>query len=211
MDKFLDQGFLYHRAMAQIWALLILQLSDREILPFDFEAYATAIKGYVTNLDAFAKEKGSEKEGLVLDSLYQASEEFSKNAEEFHAWGKAWEEAIGEGAFESNVMAIKRMSHNSRMANFETNLLDVDGGVSNAFPFFLDNKCVRKANLDMLQLPGREQFVHVLFAPQIEDSYRLAIFPGVRDAIDAGNWTLASEQVEKAAKIISYASRKLIH
>ena len=130
MDKFGDPGFYYHRTMAQIWAMLILELSDREILPFDFGVYAAAVKDYVANLDTFAKGKGSENEGLKLDSLYQASDEFARNAEEFHAWGKAWEDAIGEGGFESNVMAIKRMSHNSRMGNFETNLLDVDGGVS---------------------------------------------------------------------------------
>ncbi len=130
MEKFGDPGFQYHRTMAQVWALLILEMADRELLPFDFEVYASAVKGYVNDLEDYVKAKGSDNEKIDLAVLHQAADEFTKNAEEFHAWGKAWEEAIGQGGFESNVMAIKRMSHNSRMGNFETNLLDIGGGVS---------------------------------------------------------------------------------
>jgi len=130
MEKFGDPGFQYHRTMAQVWALLILEVADRELLPFDFEVYASAVKGYVDDLEGYAKVKGAEDEKFALTVLHQAADEFKKNAEEFQAWGKAWEDAVGQGGFESKVMAIKRMSHNSRMGNFETNLLDIDGGVS---------------------------------------------------------------------------------
>lgn len=130
MEKFGDPGFQYHRTMAQVWALLILEMADRELLPFDFEVYASAVKGYVDDLEVYAKAKGAESEGFDLAILRQAADEFTKNAEEFQAWGKAWEETVGQGGFESSVMAIKRMSHNSRMGNFETNLLDIGGGVS---------------------------------------------------------------------------------
>lgn len=130
MEKFGDPGFQYHRTMAQVWALLILEVADRELLPFDFEVYASAVKGYVDDLEGYAKVKGAKNEKFDLTILHQAADEFKKNAEEFQAWGKSWEDAVGQGGFESKVMAIKRMSHNSRMGNFETNLLDIDGGVS---------------------------------------------------------------------------------
>ncbi len=58
-------------------------------------------------------------------------------------------------------------------------------------------------------MAGREQFKHVLFAPQAWSGYDEAYIAGVRDAIDDGNFTLAQEQVEKVAGILSYASRKL--
>ena len=130
MDKFGDPGFQYHKTMAQVWALLILELADRELLTFDFEVYAHAVRGYVDNLEAYARDNGAKKKDLDLKVLHEAAEVFLKNAIEFHSWDKAWEEAIGQGGFESSVMAIKRLSHNTRKANFETHLLDVDGGVS---------------------------------------------------------------------------------
>lgn len=33
--------------------------------------------------------------------------------------------------------------------------------------------------------------------------------PGIRDAIDDGNWELTQKEIEKVAGILSYASRKL--
>lgn len=109
MESFGDPGFHYHRTLATILALLTLELSDRELLPFDFKVYASAVKGYVGDLEGYAKSKGSEKQGFDLNALHQAADVFAKNAEEFHEWSKAWEEAIGSGGLESNVMAIKRM------------------------------------------------------------------------------------------------------
>ena len=49
MDRFGDPGFEYHRTIAIIWALLIIDLADREVLPFDLEAYADAVHGYVSS------------------------------------------------------------------------------------------------------------------------------------------------------------------
>ncbi len=96
MDIIGDPGFVYHKTMAQLWALLILELADRELLPFDFMVYAEAVRGYVGDLQTYAKAKGP-KDGLNLTSLYQAADDFTKNAAEFHAWNKVWEDAIGQG------------------------------------------------------------------------------------------------------------------
>ena len=131
MDRLGDPGFQYHRTLAQLWAVLALELADRELLPFDLETYASAVHGYVNDLEDLAKGKDKETR-LDLTALQKAADEFTSNAADFHEWGKAWEQAIGTRGFESNVMAIKRMSHNSRMANFETHLLDVDQGVSDS-------------------------------------------------------------------------------
>ena len=131
MRLFGDPGFKYHRALAQAWALLILEMSDSPVLPFDFQAYARAVKGYVDDLDKHAAVKVSRHEAFDLKPLQNAAEEFVQNAREFHEFDQSWSDAVfGRGGLETNVMAIRRMSHNTRMANFETNLLDVDGGVS---------------------------------------------------------------------------------
>ena len=179
-----DPGFQYHKVMARIWALLILDLSDREILPFDFEAYANAVHGYVDELETYTNSKYS----LDFSPLRSAADDLTENAKIFHEWSQAWANIVysNNNGFEGDSMAIKRMSHNTRMGNFETNLLDFNGG-----------------------LPGREQFKHVIFAPQAWDGYGSSYFPGVRDAVDEGNWELAQQQIAKVAGILSYASKKL--
>jgi hypothetical protein len=150
MAKIGDPGFQYHKVLGQIWALLLLELSDRPILPFDMEAYATAVTNYVSDLETYAKNKGvplasrdnhdnaerKDPAGTIVDlkPLHDAAKVFRENAAIFHEWDHSWAAAFnGAGEFESNVMAIKRMSHNTRMANFETHVLDLEegGGVSN--------------------------------------------------------------------------------
>ena len=130
MNEYGDPGFQYHKVLAQVWALLILELADRSVLPFDLEAYAAAIKGYVQDLDKYSSSRGP-KATLNLESLNDAADLFVLNAHLFHEWDRAWAQNVYEmGGFEGNVLAIRRMSHNTKMADFETDLLDIDGGVS---------------------------------------------------------------------------------
>ena len=137
MSKYGDPGFQYHTVLGQIWALLILELASQPILPFDFEKYASAVSTYVDDLMAYAKSKNPplhhENGKFVVDlkPLVDAAAQFVGSAKEFHDWDRRWSQSMygASGGFETNVVAIKRMSHNTRMANFETNLLDVEGGV----------------------------------------------------------------------------------
>ena len=184
MDKFGDPGFQYHKLIAQVLALLIIDLADREILPFDFEAYAEAVHGYVDELESYTNSKHL----LDFSPLKTAAQEMTANAKKFHEWSQAWSNIVygTNNGFETNPLAVERIDHNTRMANFETDLLDINGG-----------------------LPGREQFKHVIFAPQAWNGYGTSYFPSVKDAVDDGNWELAQQQIRKIAGIISDASKKL--
>ena len=105
MDTVGDPGFVYHQTMAQVWALLILELADRELLPFNFIVYAEAVRNYIGDLQTYAKAKGP-KDGLNMTSLYQAADDFTKNAAEFHAWNRAWEDAVGQG-YETSTFFLR--------------------------------------------------------------------------------------------------------
>ena len=131
MTNFGDPGFQHHKALTEVLALLILELADSPILPLNNEIYATYIRGYVEELDHYVRAKGKEKHTLDLKPLQNAANVLHQAANQFHGWEKAWREVvIGQGGFESNAMAIKRISHNTRLADFDTELLDIDGGVS---------------------------------------------------------------------------------
>lgn len=191
MEKFGDPGFQYHKAMGEIWALLILELADKPNLPFDLLAYAKALSGYIDNLDQYAKSKAAAGSGLDLQPLQEAVQLLDEEARLFHNFDQAWSNAVyGSQGFESNGMAIQRMDHNNRKGNFESDLLDLAEGGG---------------------LVNRTQFKHVIFAPQIWSGYDEAFFPGVRDAIDANDWSEAQHQVQKVADILSNAAQKLTH
>ena len=55
------------------------------------------------------------------------------------------------------------------------------------------------------QLPGRDQFKHIIHGPDG------GTFPFVRDAIEKGDWKLAERQIKKTAQILGRAGERLLH
>ncbi len=141
MTKFGDPSFGRHTVMGQVWALLVLEIADKPILPFDMEDYARYVERYVNELEQYVriKEKAAgASNALDFKVLHDTAQVFTMEAHIFHDWARAWTDAVfAGGGFEDNVMAIKRMSHNNRLANFETHLLDLEdgGGVSCLYIF----------------------------------------------------------------------------
>lgn len=203
MDKYGDPGFIYHATLAEIWVLLILELAQEPIYPFDLKDYGMAVKGYIHDLEKYAIGKDATRgKQLDLKSLREAADTLERNAKEFEGWEDWWwGQFRGRSGYETNSMGMQRLSHNTRMSNFETHLLDLpDGG-----------KNTDDDDGEQHGIPGREQFKHVIFGPDAWSGYDEAYFPAVRDAIELGNWTLAQQQADKAARIISKAADKLLN
>jgi hypothetical protein len=103
------------------------------------------------------------------------------------------------------------------MSNFETHLLDLPQGKKDKGPhgvrfFPSSNNRLFPVLTSCYQIPGREQYKHIIFGPDASGSgYDAAFFPAVRDALDARDWPGAQAQVQKAADILSRASDKLLH
>lgn len=127
MQRFGDPDFQYHRTLAQVWALLILELADKPILSYDLKAYAAAVVGYIDQLDKDVKALNTDTGAFDTKPLRQAAEVFVKQADDFHKFDDAWAQQVmgGAGGFETNIAALKRIEHNERLADFETNLLDL--------------------------------------------------------------------------------------
>ncbi|KAJ5141221.1 hypothetical protein N7526_002216 [Penicillium atrosanguineum] len=188
MEKFGDPGFQYHKILAQFWGLLLLDVSENPMLPFDMEAYATSITGWVKDLDTFAKNKGAK---VDMQLMFNAAAELEADAARFTQWNQIWHDSVwGSGGYESNVMAIQRVSHNTRMANFDTHLLDLEEGGG---------------------IPNRTQFRHVVYGPELWSGYDASIFPAIRDSINTGDWSLAQHWINRVANVIHTASNNLLN
>lgn len=198
MNKFGDPSFNYHRALAQVWALLILDLSDHPLLPLDLRTYAAAIKEtYLKELSDYAdalRQKSSLPDAqtqLDLTPLRTVSDAFVDRAAEFQSFEDRWTTSVyGSGGVEGHEFGKQRLEFNDALSNFERDLLDLPTGP--------DDK-------DQHGVPGREQFKHIIFGPSTSDGYAVGYFPLVRDALTAGNWTQAQKMVEKSAAILQRA------
>ena len=143
MDHVADPMFTYHTLLGQVVGLLILELSDKPILPFDIRAYATSLAKWVSKLESWAKGKGSDKREngfRGFDAMNSAAVDISNSVRSIENWEQSWEAAVvGGGGWEGAGLSGKRHAQNNKMAHFETALLDLgkEGGVSILFYFQL--------------------------------------------------------------------------
>ncbi|KAI2783460.1 Zn-dependent exopeptidase [Daldinia loculata] len=189
MDRVGDQGFIYHNLLSQVLGLLILELSDKPILPFDMGNYALALGRYLGALWQWAEDKGVNGH-FNLEPIKNAIQEVEKVVTKFEKWETDWQQSVvASNGWEPVGLTQRRGDYNSRMANFETGLLDLENGGG---------------------IPNRTQFKHVVFGPQLWSGYDEAYFPAIRDAVDAEDWPLVQNIIDKTARIIRDAAKALI-
>ncbi|KAI1161784.1 Zn-dependent exopeptidase [Nemania serpens] len=195
MESVGDPEFVYHGLLGQVLSLLIIELADRPVLPFDLGNYAASLSGYLGSLFQWAGEKGiteGDNKKINLDDLGRAIEHVNNAISRFEKWEPYWEQnVIAANGWEPAALGIRRLDYNNRMAAFETDLLDLEpaGGI-----------------------PNRTQFKHVVFGPSLwgEGGADEAHFPAIRDLVDVEDWPLAQATIDKIAGIIYRAASTLI-
>jgi N-acetylated-alpha-linked acidic dipeptidase len=58
-------------------------------------------------------------------------------------------------------------------------------------------------------LPGRGWFRHAFYAPGVYTGYEAVIFPGVREAVDLKDWSVAREQMREVREAIERGTKTL--
>ena len=209
MQKFGDpNGLSYHHSLAQVWALLILEVADRPLLPYDLTKYADALAQYVESLRTDAKitftaasgKPGSKiaGSGLNLKPLDDAIAELKVSTEQFHQFEDTWtRQVLGRGGLESNTYTFQRLDYNDRLSNFDADLLDIP-------------RSSEKQEKREYGIPGRTQFKHVVFGPKSGDGYDEAYFPAVRDMLRRRDFEGAQRMVDIAAHRIQVAGDNLV-
>ncbi|KAL6702413.1 hypothetical protein ACN47E_002055 [Coniothyrium glycines] len=195
MKKYIDPDMRYHSLLAQIWVLLILELSQEPIVPLKTDDYARTLQEEGQKLLDWTEQVGSGYDLDMFKPLVDSLSMFKKKADEFHKWENYWYNLVyAQGGFETQQNTMQRIAHNAKLANFETDLLDLPGDEND-----------RAAH----GLPGRDQFKHAIFAPDTNNALATSVFPFARDAIDKQDWALAAQMIKKTADIINAASDKL--
>ena len=215
MRKYGDTpDFSYHSTIAQIWALLILEIADRPLIPFDLKAYANTIDNAVQELDDWSIQTWTELNpnsqpqapdisaltdgDFDLAHLRSAAGMLKKATHHFHKFEDDWSTVVmTDGGLETSQWAFRRLDYNDKIAHFETDLLDLDWEYDDGV----------QDNSKGHGIPGRQQFKHVLWGPRAWVGAEP--FPGVRDAVAEGNWKLANRLAQRAARVIRRAAREL--
>lgn len=184
-QRFGDPGYRYGVAQADMVGRMIMRLAAAEVLPFDFAGAADAIAGYVDEL-------------VVMDP---------------------------EGRLRSELRAMGSANAGLRLAGVEADAAfdDVLGGGEdwareNGQALDEINALLMRAERQLLDERGlwrRPWYRNLIYAPGYYEGYAAKTLPGVREAIEDGEWDVARVQagrliqaLERAAAVVTEAAER---
>jgi N-acetylated-alpha-linked acidic dipeptidase len=179
--KYIDPQFKHSVLASQMTGVALLRLADADVLPFDYEAYGRQIVEYVGEIEQQAtKASATEAKGIDFAGLKSAAEAFATAGANARAQGDALLAGAGGAA---SAAALARMNRTLIMA--ERDLIEPAG------------------------LPDRPWFRHVIYAPGLYTGYGVKTIPGVREAVDAGNYKRGAEQATVVIRALQRATKTL--
>uniref|UniRef100_A0A8C6QY68 Glutamate carboxypeptidase 2 n=1 Tax=Nannospalax galili TaxID=1026970 RepID=A0A8C6QY68_NANGA len=86
VEKFYDPTFKYHLTVAQVRGGMLFELANSEVLPFDCQDYAVALKMYAEKIYNISKKHPQEMKKYMVsfDSLFSAIQNFTEIASKFN-------------------------------------------------------------------------------------------------------------------------------
>jgi N-acetylated-alpha-linked acidic dipeptidase len=183
--KYIDPQFKFSVLAAQVTGVALLRLADAEVLPFDYETYAKQILEYIGEIEQQAAKASADGANKVdFAGLRSAAEAFAKAGVDVRARGESLlERAGGAGSALTDNAALAEI--NRRLIMAERDLIEPAG------------------------LPDRPWYRHVVYAPGLYTGYGVKTIPGVREAVDAGNYTRAAEQATIVIRALQRATKTL--
>ena len=202
---FSDTSFVYGRALAQAAGTMIMRVADADVLPEEFGNLSETARGYIAELKA------------LRDSTARQIEELNRQ--------------IAEGAFamvndprrptsaprrEAAVPVLNfsplenaSIALDSAAAKFERAYGALPAGNANIAVLTQVNALVRQSDQVLLLaegLPKRPWYRHSLYAPGYYTGYGVKTMPGVREAIEEKDWTLADVEIARVAAALKRES-----
>ncbi|OGM39370.1 glutamate carboxypeptidase [Aspergillus bombycis] len=175
MEQYGDPGFEYHLATTKIWLQLATSLADEAILPYRVQAYASVFQYGLESLSAIANLSSH----LELTSLKAVIDDFAQASAAFDAYSDSLTDQVQQQPALNGTLLAQVQSVNHIYTNFERLLGDPD-------------------------LPVGDRGHHLIIQPG-PYYFQTKPFPGLMNAIAAGNWTLAAAYRDKIVNQLNRA------
>ncbi len=178
-QKFGDPGYEYGVAQADVTGRLVMRLTNAEVLPFDSTGTADAIGRYLDELADL------DSEGEVRDALAAIAVANTRMRAAAVRTNRAVGGLLGCGqaALQTRTRALDEL--NGLIMKVDRNFVDERG------------------------LPRRPWYRNQLYAPGYYEGYAAKTLPGVREAIEQQEWSVAREQATGVVRALTGATTTL--
>jgi N-acetylated-alpha-linked acidic dipeptidase len=206
---FSDSSFVYGKALAQAAGQAVMRLASADVLPFAFNNLAETAQGYVRELQQLRDRRAdeiAERTRLLEDNAYAivSDPRTPTSAPKALARAPRLNFVPLQDAADSLTRAAQR---------YEKALAQWGGtGVAQAGAPRGESANLKAINQRLLQaerlltseqgLPKRPWFTHLLYAPGYYTGYGVKTMPGVREAIEQGEWKEADQEIGRIAGVL---------
>jgi N-acetylated-alpha-linked acidic dipeptidase len=199
-DQFGDKGKVYGRALAQTAGTLVMRFADADVLPYDFTILASTVKGYESELKALLEtlqEQAETRKKSIDIGLYTSTND-PKNPMRAPVLLQTPPE-MDFSALDRSIAAMTKAAADFGQA--ELHFIDLTPDKRKALN---DELALSERKLTSEQgLPRRPWNKNVLYAPGTLTGYGAKTIPGVREALEQGRYSEASEQLAVVAKALN--------
>jgi N-acetylated-alpha-linked acidic dipeptidase len=196
---FSDTSFVYGRALAQAAGIAVLRLANADLLPFAFTNLAETIQTYVKELQSLRdrrSEEITERNRQIDDGVFKVTSDPRDPVA-----GPQRRRPAPQLNFAPLLNAVDSLNHAASRYD-RAYARAVAEGRSNARSINTRLIQAERALTSTEGLKGRPWYVHMMYAPGFYTGYGVKTIPGVREAIEQGQWEDADREIARAAAAV---------
>jgi N-acetylated-alpha-linked acidic dipeptidase len=197
---FSDSSFVYERALAQAAGTAVLRLANADLLPFAFTNLSETAQGYVKDLQSL-RDKRAEQIAERNRQIEEGRFKFTSDPRD-PITAPQRQTPAPQLNFAPLLNALDSLNHSA--LRYETAyghaVSEGRAGVAKAV-----NERLLQAERALTSTEGlknRPWYVHMLYAPGFYTGYGVKTIPGVREAIEQGQWQDADREIARAASAL---------
>ena len=197
---FSDSTFVYGRALAQVAGIAVLRLADADLLPFAFTNLAETIQTYIKDLQSLRDRRAeqiAERNRQIEEGLFK----FTSDPRD-PITAPQRQQPAPQLNFAPLLNALDSLNHAASRYDKAYSQAVSNGRVANAKNVNERLLQAERALTSVEGLKNRSWYVHMLYAPGFYTGYGVKTIPGVREAIEQGQWQDAAREIDRAAAAI---------
>lgn len=196
--RFSDTSFVYGRALSQLAGMMIMRVASADLLPAEFGNLSETTRRYLGEVTALRESTAKTIEELnrqIADGAFEITNDPRRPLKAPSAQAPA--PYLNFAPIQNAADSLGRSAE-----RFERAYGTLAGGAATSAALAKVNDLLRQSDQMLLLpegLPKRPWYRHSLYAPGLYTGYGVKTLPGVREAIEQKDWTLADEQIVKLA------------
>jgi len=198
---FSDSSFVYEKALAQVGGITVLRLANADLLPFGFNNLSETVQTYVKDLQSLRDRRAEEiadRNRAIDEGIYR----FTSDPRDPTSAPQRLEPApqLNFAPLLNSLDSLKSAASRYEKAYASA----VDAGRSSVAKAANEKLIQAERALTSTEgLKNRPWYVHMLYAPGFYTGYGVKTIPGVREAIEQGQWQDADREIARAAAAVT--------